>query len=42
LKPDLTNRQGLDNQKFFRDREIMEAHEAREISQREATDLIMR
>ena len=34
--------QDLDNQKFFRDREIMEAHEAGEINEREAIDLMMR
>ena len=34
--------QGLDDQKFFRNREIMEAHEAGEISEREAIDYMMR
>jgi hypothetical protein len=34
--------QRLDNEKFFRNREIMEAHEAGEISEREAIDYMMR
>jgi hypothetical protein len=34
--------QGLDNEKFFRNREIMEAHDAGEISQNEASLLMMR
>lgn len=34
--------QGLDDEKFFRNREIAEAHEAGEISENEAAKLMMR